>query len=422
MDDQTTREILSDLRRFTRHLFAGCGGRPMMANLELCVHAHLVQAKRKTHQPAGMHLARVPEEADALRQKMNRATLGRWSDEVVRERLHELAPRLVPGAFAWIVDDTTLEKKGTKSPGVARQYSGTTGKVSNCQTIVSTHLSGWTSSLPLEMDLYVPESWCDDPERCAAAGMPPELVFRTKIELALEQADRLLRGGVPKGLVLADQGYGKSGGYRQGLRERNLDYALGIPDTLSLWRPNEGPIPPKPPGGIGRPQSRWQIGAHKPVSAKTLAFELGDDAWETIVLETGRHAATETRFAALRVRTAHRAKSGKPPGEEEWLIVEWPQGEASPTHYYLSNLSSDTTLTRLAEVAKLRWRVERDYQDLKQEVGLAHYEGRRWVGLHHHLTTCMAAMAYLAGKRELFPPAAHGVTRLGPAPHSAAPR
>jgi SRSO17 transposase len=415
MEAREVERICTDIGTFTAAIFGGCGGRPMMANIGLCVHTRLGDARRKTHQPAGQHLAQNASEADALRQKMNRATLAPWDDAVVRRRLYELARHVVPGAFAWIIDDTSIEKKGTKSPGVARQYSGTVGKVSNCQAVVSTHLAGWTGSLPLEMELFVPEVWFNDAERCREAGIPDDLEFRTKVVMALEQVDRLLAAGVPPpGVLLSDLGYGKSGMFRRGLRERKLEYVVGIPENLAVWRPDEGPLPPPRYSGLGRPPTKWRIGEHLPVSVRELAFELPEDAWSDVELELGRHERVRTRFAALRVRTAHRARAGAPPGEEEWLLVEWPEGAASPTHYFLSNLAPETTVQRLAEVAKLRWRVERDYQDLKQEVGFAHHEGRRWRGFNHHLTICMAAMAYLAARRALSPPRPYGVASVGP--------
>jgi SRSO17 transposase len=421
MDASTVERICSDLTTFSAFVFDGCGGRPMMSNLELCVHARLVQAERKTHQPAGRYLAKEAAEADSLRQRMNRATLGSWSCADVHDKLYRLAPHLVPEAFAWIIDDTGFEKKGNKSPGVGRQYSGAVGKVSNCQTVVSTHLAGWTGSLPLEMDLFVPRKWIDDPERCREAGMPSDLVFRSKMEIALSQLDRMLDGELSRGIVLADLGYGKSGPFRQGLRDRGLEYVVGIPENTTVWRPNEGPLPPAPYTGTGRPQTGYQVSEQKPVSVYDLAFELSDEAWHHIELERGRHSPTSTRFACIRVRTSHNAYKGARPGDEEWLVIEWSDVDESPSHYYLSNLGSSTEQQVLAEVAKLRWRVERDYQDLKQEAGLTHYEGRRWHGFHHHLTICMAAMAFLASQRELFPPQAYGVTGVRSSPNAGPP-
>ena len=402
MDASTIQAACLDLKSFVSFVFDDCGGRPMVSNLGLCVQARLGDARRKTHQPAGAELALDEAEADALRQRLNRATLAEWRCDP-RSRLGELARHLIPDGFAWIVDDTSIEKKGTKSPGVARQYSGASGKLSNCQSVVSTHFAGWTSSLPLEMELFVPRNWFEDPARCAEAGMPLELEFRAKTEIALDQIRRLNDTELAKGVILADLGYGKSGKFRRGIADLGLQYAVGIPDNLTVWRHGQGPHPPRRRSTPGRPQTRFQLGEDRPVSVKDLANELPAEAWSTVTLHKGRHKPTPRRFAAVRVRTAHNAYKGATPGDEEWLIIEWPEGDDNPSHYYLSNMPATTELSRLAEVAKLRWRVERDYQDLKQEVGLAHYEGRRWRGFNNHLTICMAAIYYLAARREFSP-------------------
>ena len=405
-------KITDDIRTFSEWLFEGCAlQKRTLGHLGTCVEARLHDGQRKTHQPAGMRLAGDPVEADAIRQRINRAHLADWPDRTVRNRLHEVARQAIPDAAALLIDDTGIEKKGDKSPGVQRQYTGTAGKVTNCQIVVSTHWSSHEASMPLEMDLYMPRSWCDDSERRAEAWIPEDLVFRTKPQIALEQVEAICASGSTPGLVLADASYGDDTSFRDALRDRGLDYALGISRTLKVWRPEEGPDPPAARSRKGRTPTRRFPGRYKPVEVGVLATELTEEMWEDVDLRPGRPDLRTSRFARVRVRHAHRAVTGKPPGPEEWLVLEWPEGESAPTHYYLCSLDEEMALADMAILAKLRWRVERDYQDAKQEIGLHHYEGRRWTGFHHHLTICTAAMANLAARRSLFPPRSTAVRR-----------
>jgi len=405
-------KITNDIRDFSEWLFEGCAKqRRTLGHLGTCVEARLHDGHRKTHQPAGMKLAGDPDEADAIRQRINRAHLAEWSDRDVLDRLHEVARQAIPDAVALLIDDTGIEKKGDKSPGVQRQYTGTAGKVSNCQIVVSTHWSSHEASMPLEMDLYMPKSWCEDPVRRAEAWIPEELVFRTKPQIALGQVEAICGSGNAPQLVLADASYGDDTSFRDALRGLGLDYALGISKTLKVWRPGEGPDPPAPPSGKGRPPTLRFPGTFQPVEVGELAMELADEDWEDVDLRPGQRDPRRSRFARIRVRHAHRAVAGKPPGAEEWLVVEWPEDEKAPTHYYLCTLDEAMPLAEMAILAKLRWRVERDYQDAKQQIGLHHYEGRRYTGFKHHLTICTASMAYLAASRSLFPPQEPAVRR-----------
>lgn len=364
-----------------------------------------MNSKRKTHQPLARRLAKTPEAANGLRQRMNRATLStRWGDSTCRQRLYEVAGHNVPGPVAWMVDDTGIIKKGKKSPGVHRQYCGKAGKRENCQLVVSTHVSGWTSSQPLEADLYLPQVWADDLDRRREAQIPDDVVFRTKNQIALEQIDRLLEAGLSARPVLADAAYGNSSKFRNGLRQRKLEYVVAVQGKTAIWRPNEGPDPLPEYTGRGRPPTRQYPGEHQPVSIKEFAGELSVSRWKNFKLSRGRHEPKTIRTAVTRVRTAHKAHQGYPPGPSEWLVIIWPEGASEPTDYFLSNLGRRTRPKKVVELGCLRWRVERDYQDMKQEIGLEHHEGRSWVGLHHHLTICMAAHAFLGSQRKLFPP------------------
>ena len=405
MDTSTYNETCSDLSSFCDFVFTDCPGVPLSNNLEHCIEARLVEAKRKTHQPVARKLVQDLDEANGLRQRINRATIStRWTDEMVRERLYEIARHNIPGPVAWMVDDTGIIKKGDKSPGVHRQYCGKAGKTENCQIVVSTHLAGWNSSQPLEANLYLPEIWAEDMPRRREAKIPDDVVFQTKHQIALAQMDRLLEAGMAAQPVLADSAYGNSWAFRNELRQRKLDYAVAIKSDTSIWRPDEGPDPPAEYSGRGRPPTRQYPGEFEPVSVKEFASELSPKQFETFTLRRGRHEPREVRAIVTRVRTAHRASVGEPPGDEQWLVVVWPPDKDEPTDYFLSNLDRRNNPKRVVELACLRWRVERDYQDMKQETGFEHYEGRGWPGFHHHLTICMAAHAFLASQRKLFPP------------------
>lgn len=405
MDTSTYNEICSDLGSFSDFVFEECPGKPLSKNLEHCLEARLIEAERKTHQPAAKKLVKEPEDAGALRQRINRATISeRWTDETVRQRLYEVTEHNIPGPVAWLIDDTGIIKKGKKSPGVAHQYCGKAGKKENCQVVVSTHLSGWNCSQPLEADLYLPECWADDFERRREAKIPDDIGFRTKHEIAVEQVDRLLEHGLPVRPILFDAAYGNSTDFRASLRERKLDYAAAIQSDTNIWRPGEGPDPVPEYSGRGRPPTRRYPGEYQPVSVKEFARQLSPAHFETFTLRRGRHEPREVRAAVTRIRTAHNASKGEPPGEEEWLVIIWPEDKDAPTDYFLSNLHRRKSPKYIVELCCLRWRVERDYQDMKQETGFEHYEGRGWPGFHHHLTICLAAHAFLVSQRKLFPP------------------
>jgi SRSO17 transposase len=331
-----------------------------------------------------------------------------WSDETtlaaVRAEVLPAIGRQGP-IRAWIVDDTGFPKKGRHSVGVARQYCGQLGKQDNCQIAVSLSVANDHASLPIAYRLYLPEAWANDPDRRAKAGVPEEIEFRTKPEIALDQVRAALAAGVPTGVVLADAGYGIDTGFRSALTEMGLTYIAGIQSSTSAWPPGTGPLPPKPWSGKGRPPllSRRDP-THKPVSAKELAHGLPANAWQTVTWREGTNASLSSRFAAVRVRPAHRDHWRSTPRPEEWLLIEWPQAESQPTKYWLSTLPEDVALADFVNLAKLRWRIERDYQELKQEIGLGHYEGRGWRGFHHHATLAIAAYGFLVSERSLIPP------------------
>jgi SRSO17 transposase len=279
------------------------------------------------------------------------------------------------------------------------------GKQDNCQVAVSVSVATHQGSLPVAYRLYLPKEWADDAARRAIAGVPDDVCFQTKPEIALQQLRQVLADGVPPAPVLMDPGYGNDSKLRAGISELGLTYVAGIQPTTMVWRPGEAPLPPSPRTGRGRPGKRLRRDAtHHPVAAKTLALELDVDAWQQIKWRDGSNTPLTSRFARWRVRPAHDDARRSEPAAEEWLLIEWPEGAAEPDHYWLATLPADISLERMVDQAKLRWRIERDYLELKQEVGLGHYEGRGWRGFHHHASLCVAAYGFLISEKETIPP------------------
>jgi SRSO17 transposase len=344
---------------------------------------------------------------------------GRWSDERVLAKVREMVlpdiERHGP-IEAWIIDDTGFPKQGRHSVGVARQYCGQLGKEDNCQVAVSLSLANRHASLPVAYRLYLPQEWTKDRERLRKVGVPEDIGFKTKHEIALDQLRWACAAGLPRGVALLDAGYGNNSELRAEMTALDLAYVAGILSNTTVWPPGEEPLPAKKWSGRGRPPKRLQRDAkHRPVSVKELARGLPERAWHTIEWREGTAERLSSRFARVRVRVARRDFKRSESRPEEWLLVEWPEGEQEPTKYWLSTLPEDITFPRLVDVAKLRWRIERDYQELKQEVGLGHFEGRGWRGFHHHATLCIAAYGFLISERETIPPSGARSSRALPA-------
>ena len=364
----------------------------------------LLPGERKSVEPMAARLE--PERVQATHQSLHHLVAkAEWSDEAMLATVRsQVLPAIEQhGAInAWITDDTGYPKKGTQSVGVARQYCGQLGKQDNCHVAVSLSVANDHASLPIAYQLYLPEAWADDPARRRKAGVPDDMAFRTKPRIALAQIRAALLAGVPSAVVLADAGYGVDTEFRDGITELGLRYVVGIQSSTLLWPPGQAP---KPWSGRGRRPTRLRHdNDHQPVSAKDLAIGLPAQAWRRIAWREGSNTKLVSRFAAVRVRPAQGETSRSEPRAEEWCLIEWPKGEAEPTKYWFSTLPADTSLTTLVRQAKRRWRIERDYQDLKQELGLGQYEGRGWRGFHHHATLCIAAYGFLIMERAAFPP------------------
>jgi SRSO17 transposase len=277
---------------------------------------------------------------------------------------------------------------------------------------VTLSLANAQVSLPVAYRLYLPEAWAQDPERRTKAGVPQEIRFQTKPEIALDQIRAARAEPMPPGLVLADAGYGIDTAFRTALTELGLRYSLGIQSSTSLWPPGTAPLPPKPWSGRGRPPTRVRRSPDRtPLSAEKLARSLPETAWQRVTWRAGTDGLLASRFATVRVRPAHRDERRHEPHPEEWVLIESPEGEAAPTKYWLSTLPPETSLAELVSQTKLRWRIERDYQELKQEIGLGHYEGRGWRGFHHHASLCIAAYGFLVSERSRFSPSGPEIIR-----------
>jgi SRSO17 transposase len=328
-----------------------------------------------------------PSEASVQHQRLlHFVNQGEWSDAPVLAKVRALVVPTIARREpikAWIIDDTSYPKQGRHSVGVHHQYCGQLGKQANCQVAVTLSIANHHASLPVAYDLYLPKDWAEDAKRRKKAHVPAAIRFRTKPQIALAQISAALLAGVPPGVVLMDTSYGTDSRLRQGISARGLCYAAAILPTIKVR-------------AVAAPQKR--------ISVRQLALGLPKHAWRTMTWREGSAEKLTSRFARVQVRTAPiRGAAGR---AEETLLIEWPQGEAAPTKFWLTNLDKKIKFRDLVDIAKMRWRIERDYQDLKQEIGLDHYEGRGWRGFHHHATLCIAAYGFLICEREAIPPSA----------------
>jgi SRSO17 transposase len=358
----------------------------------------MLPGERKSVEPMA---ARVqPDNVRSAHQSMHHLVAeAAWSDAAMLSAVAEaVLPKLVcdDAPVHWIVDDTGFPKKGKHSVGVARQYCGQTGKQDNCRVAVSLSIATARGSLPVGYRLYLPEEWADDPERRAKAGVPEELGFETKPALAMRQIEAALAAGYPRGVVLADAAYGDETAWREQLAGHGLSYAVGVRPGTTVWWGKYQPLAGKPGDRVGRPRQRLQRdAAHQPVSVGQLARALPAKTWRTVTWRQGVSGPLSSRFARVRVCAAHRDR----PRDEEWLLIEWPEEAAEPAHYWFSNLPKNRPWQAMIDTVMGRWRIERDYEELKQELGLGHYEGRNWRGFHHHASLCIAAYGFLMLER-----------------------
>jgi SRSO17 transposase len=314
---------------------------------------------------------------------------------VMRATVERVAPEIQ--AEAWVLDDTGFPKDGKRSPGVKRQYSGTLGKIGNCQIGVSVHAVGEHATLPLGWALYLPEDWCEDPVRRQKAKIPAHVTFHTKPQLGLGLIKQAAGFAIARAPVLGDSAYGDSSELRTELHSEGLEYVLAIsPDTTVFGEDTR----------FGEPTRRSRSGApgswrpdRDAVSVEQLARSLPAEAFQSVAFRGTGSQRLRSRFAFVRITAAHPVLADHQPPRSEWLIVEWPAGHDAPCDYWISNLPADATPERLARLARLRWMIELDYRQLKGELGLDHYEGRSWLGWHHHTVLVTLAHAFLTLER-----------------------
>lgn len=387
--------------QYMAHLSRALGHADRHAGLKGYCTGLMLPLSRKSVEPMA---ARVdPLHASARHQALHHfVAKAQWSDvEVLRRVCQWVVPHMdfSRGGW-WIIDDTGFPKKGVHSVGVARQYCGMLGKQDNCQVAVSVSLACDQGSIPVAWQLYLPQDWAQDAERRKRTGVPESVRFATKTQIALHQLRTLLSEGAPRHCVLADAGYGVDTAFRQALSDMGLHYAVGVTSAVVVWPPGVEPLPPETYSGKGRPPVTPRRTAQlQPMSVKALALSLPAQAFQTISWREGTNAPLTGRFAAVRVRHAggNAGKASLRP--QEWLLIEWPVEQAEPVKYILSTLPESAALNDLVSCAYQRWRIERDYQDLKQDFGLGHYEGRGWRGFHHHASLSIAAYAFLMSER-----------------------
>lgn len=364
----------------------------------------LLDGERKSVQPMAARLVHDAAEADAMRQRLaDCVSSSPWSDAELLRRLALKFEGDLPGNEVFVVDDTGFPKKGHLSVGVHRQYSGTLGRTENCQVATSLHVAGESGSGCIGLRLYLPEAWTDDRKRCAAAGVPAEIEFKKKWEIALELLDQALSWGLERKPLLADSGYGEVPEFRDALVQRGMRYVVGVPGNHLIWPPGSNPRVPQRTGKVGRPRTQCRDGDTSPIQINQLVEGIPRARYKTVAWRSGSRGRMSSKFLVYRVRPAERHTKGRPPAEEQWLICQWAASEKAPK-FHFSNLPAGTSIKELVRVLKLRWRVERDYQEMKGELGLDHFEGRTWRGFHHHATLCAVAHGFLALRRALFPP------------------
>ena len=370
----------------------------------------LLDGERKSVEPMAARLA--PDHVQSMHESLHHfVAQSAWSDA---DLLGQVRSCVLPAmqktgpVTAWIVDETSFVKKGTHSVGVARQYCGRLGKKENCQVAVSLSVATASGSLPIAWRLYLPEEWASNAERRKKVDVPQEVQFQTKPQIALAQIQQAVKDGVSLGVVLADEVYGSNREFREGVADLKLEYSLAVRSTTTVWAMDRQPLPPKPWKGQGKRATRMRRDQdHQPITARQLAQELPESSWREVAWREGSKETLRSRFAALLVRPAYgddRKGSLQP---QQWLLMEWPAGAAEPSGYWLARLPEKISLKRLVGISKHRWVIERDYEELKQELGLGHYEGRNWRGFHHHATLCIAAYGFLVAERSRFSPSAH---------------
>lgn len=382
----------SRLEDYLETLGSALGHKARRASFATYALGLLSDAERKSVEPIAARARCLPEETDAAHQRLlHFLTDASWDDGAVRLAAAQHALKYMTAeepVEAWIIDDTGFLKQGKHSVGVQRQYTGSAGKVTNCQVAVSLSLATRGEHLPVDFELYLPTSWTEDAERRREAGIPEERVFKTKPQLALEMVTGALAAGLPRGVVLADAAYGTSGELRLGLQRLGLQYSLGVDPRTSVFE-------------VGEALNR----GGQSIQVRALANKLESAGlFEQYTWRQGTKGGLSARFAVRRVAPCAEQKRELAERPSVWLIIEWRDGEAEPSNYFLCSLPEDTPPVELIRLTMQRWRTERAYQDLKGELGLDHFEGRRWRGWNHHVSVVLACYAFAVAERHRFFP------------------
>ena len=390
--------VAERLEAFGVEVLAEAVNRPVqLVNGGVYLRGLVEQGPRKSLEPM---VARLGEDAD-YESLQNFLAVSSWDPALL---VRAVAERVVPaiGVQAWVLDDTGFPKDGKHSPGVKRQYTGTLGKIGNCQIGVSVHAVGERGTVPLGWALYLPEEWCEDPERRRRAKIPADVRFQTKPELGVDLIEQAAGWDIAKAPVLGDQAYGDNTVLRERLHDSDLQYVLSVGADTKVFTSETTFTVPEHQGGAGPPYSRPRPD-REPVAIAQLIADLPPEEFQTVTFRDGPNGKPVTsRFCFLRVRAANRAKKRTPwPPREEWLTCEWPDGHDQPSDYWISNLPEETEPEQLARLARLRWKIELDYKQLKGELGLDHYEGRSYLGWHHHTALVTAAHGFLTLERQI---------------------
>jgi len=384
MDSKELQSCRSRLEAFLAELLEPLGRLERRRWGNAYVRGLLLDGERKSIEPMA---ARLPDgNVQAMQQFIGQSP---WDHSPVRKKLAEWMMDTMVPAVAWIVDDTGFPKQGKHSVGVARQYSGTLGKVGNCQIAVSLNLATSEVCMPLNFEIYLPKGWADDASKLKRAGVPSGSSFKTKWQIALELIDQALSWDIQKGVVVCDCAYGNGNPFRQGLIGRELCYVAEIEAKTIIFDE------PRRTRRVGDPLPDNVMDKKRTLTVRELALKLPAWMWKTIKWRLGTKHRLVSRFCAVRVLPAHKPAKDKKRPPRQWLLIEWPKGEPEPTKYWFSNLLQQTGISRLVFFAKVRWRIEQSYQQLKEELGLDHYEGRGYSGWHHHVTMTMLAYGFL---------------------------
>jgi len=388
-------EVKDRLAAYFADVASGLVRSEQRRNAELYARGLMEAGARKSLEPMVARLGGGMVEYEALQHFLADSP---WDPGVLDRAVAERVCAVIEPT-AWVLDDTGVPKDGKHSPGVKRQYSGTLGKIGSCQIAVSLHAVSAKGTVPLGFRLYLPEDWCGDPVRRKEAKIPVELEFQTKPALGGELIARAAGWKIRRAPVLGDQAYGNDAKLRARLHGDGIDYVLSVGGECDVYDPGTRfAVPPRKPGSRGPAPSALRT-EEDPASIKDLIAGLDATAWQTVCFRDADGQQLTSRFAFVRVIAAHPIDRDRQAPREEWLIAEWPEDRDEPTDYWLSNLPADTEPERLARLARLRWMIELDYKQLKGELGLDHYEGRSYLGFHHHCTLVTAAHGFLTEER-----------------------